>query len=181
MLSCVISTKYTTTLFTALLCTKEAQNAENLLLYMTMKKTAANIIGNKEKATALILLRKIIYKSSHLNGRTGRTLCDGRTFRLWRNSTFLSTVYSQAMEFQDFWGICAPKKEIYRTDMNSSYLDLILHSWKWVAKHLLTSAEIKPGAFENTYWTIFYPAEWLILFLLNKNIKKAFISIMSSA
>lgn len=181
MLPCIISAKYTNTLFTAVLCTKKAQKAENLILYMTMKKTDANIIGNKEKVTALILLRKIICKSSHLNGRTGMTLCNGRTFRLWRNSTFLSRVYSRAMEFQDFWSIGAPKKEIDKTDMNSSYLDLILHSWKWVAKHLLTSEEIKPGDIENTYWSIFDPVRWLILFLLNKNVKKAFISIMPSA
>ena len=130
MLSCILSTRYTNTLFTAVLCTKEAQKAETLFVYMNMKKTDANIIGNKEKATALILLRKVICKSSHLNGRTGRPLCDGRTFRLWRNSEFLSTIYSQAVEFQYFWIICAPKKVIDRTDMNSSYLDLILHSWK---------------------------------------------------
>lgn len=73
------------------------------------------------------------------------------------------------------------KNDIDRTDMNFSYLDLILHSWKWVAKHLLTSAEIKPEAVENTYWSIFYPAGCLILFLLNKNVKKTFISIMPSA
>lgn len=111
MLSCIISTKYTNTLFTAVLCTKEVQKSENLSLCMTVQILAdANIIGNKEKATALILPRKIICKGDHWNGRTGGTLCDGRTFRLRRNSTFLSTVYSQAMEFQDLWGICAPKR-----------------------------------------------------------------------
>lgn len=99
MLSYIISSKYINTLFAAVICTKEVQKAENLLLYMTTKKADANIFENKEKPTALILLRKIICKSSHFNGRSGRTLCVGRTFRLWKNSTFLSTFYSQAMEF----------------------------------------------------------------------------------
>lgn len=68
-------------------------------------------------------------KGSDLNGGIGRALCDGRTFRLWGNSIFLSEFYSYIVEFKDFWDTCEPKKEIDRMDTNCSFI-LILHSWK---------------------------------------------------
>lgn len=144
-----------------------------------MKRTG--FYGNKEKVTALILLRKIICMSSDLNGRTGRTLCGGRTFRLWGNSTFLSKFYSYKVEFKDFRSTCERKKETDRIDRNSSF-SLILHSQKWVAKHLLTSVEIKPQTIKNThidpYSTLLDSSFYSFL---NKKVEKEFVSIMPSS
>lgn len=118
----VTSTKYTNTLFTA----QKRHRKQKISYCIWLGKNRC--LNHQKQGKTLILVRKVIGKSSHLKQWTGTTLCDDRTFRLLRNSMFLSRVYSQAMEVQEFWSLCAPGKEIDRTDVNSSYLNMILCS-----------------------------------------------------